>query len=102
MCAALFPPRPWAGVHNPDHGEVWTLPWRVKQAGTPAHEPRGGATVRLAGHGVRFPYVLEREMAFLAPDRLALRYRAANPAAVEAPHPWSAHPVLAGAASPAI
>jgi galactose mutarotase-like enzyme len=49
----------------------------------------------LAVHGVRFPYVFEREMKFLAPDRLALRYRATNHAAVELPYIWSAHPLFA-------
>ncbi len=98
--AGPFPTPPWAGVNNPDHGEVWALPWRVEQTGmsepaSPGTMPRRSPGVRLSVHGVRFPYLLEREMTFLAPDRLALQYRATNHASVELPYIWSAHPLFA-------
>jgi len=84
--AGPYPAAAWTGCANPDHGEVWALPWQV--------EAREDA-IRMSVHGVRFPYLLEREIAFVGPDCLALRYRVTNHAAVAMPYVWSAHPLFA-------
>ncbi len=80
------PPGPWGTVHNPAQGEVYALPWQVDEVSSSA--------AILSVHGVRFPYVLTRELSFTGPDTLRLRYRAANHCAYPFPFIWSAHPLL--------
>ena len=55
---------PWAGVKMPDHGEVWSLPWKCEIS---------GLEVRTSVHGVRFPYVLTRTVSFARANTILLR-----------------------------
>lgn len=82
--AGRYPAWPWQDVDLPDHGEVWSLPWAVRQ------EENG---LTLAVHGVRLPYRLEKRLS-LADGCLRLAYRAANPTPFALPFVWSSHPLL--------
>ncbi|MBZ5561514.1 MAG: hypothetical protein LAP13_03745 [Acidobacteriia bacterium] len=76
---------PWAGARMPDHGEVWSLPWKCEIT---------GSEVRASVHGVRFPYVLTRTLSFARPNTVLLRYRTENPSACDFPAMWAAHPLF--------
>ncbi len=79
------PDYPWEGVVMPDHGEVWTLPWRL------IPDPEAIHTVV---HGVRFPYELSRRIR-TAPRRFVIEYLARNLSGFPIRYLWSAHPLLA-------
>lgn len=67
---------PWKGTVIPDHGEVWSIPWQYEVA---------ASSVRLWVHGVRFPYVLSKEISFETPNTILLRYRVDNRCAFDFP-----------------
>ncbi|MCC7353637.1 MAG: hypothetical protein IT330_07740 [Anaerolineae bacterium] len=90
VAAGPYPREPWAGTLVPDHGEVWPLAWAAK----PDPEPEPYLRLRVAG--VRFPYVLEREIALLpAGDGIRLHYRLRNESASPFAFIWSLHALLA-------
>ncbi len=76
---------PWQGTPMPDHGEVWSLPW---------HFEMSKSSVRLWVHGVRFPYMLSKEISFESPKTVLLRYRVENNCALPFPAMWAAHPLF--------
>jgi len=76
---------PWKGTLMPDHGEVWGIPWKYEVS---------AGSVRLWVHGVRFPYVLSKQISFAAPNTLLLQYRAENTSAYPFPAMWAAHPLF--------
>ena len=49
----LYEDPPWQGVEAPDHGEVWSLPWK---------ETIDRDSLVMSVHGVRFPYRLEKRV----------------------------------------
>ncbi len=68
----------------PDHGEVWTLPWNVKE--------------RTYGFDLEvkspiFPYSLLKQI-HLKPDGIELNYEALNESDEEFPFIWTAHSLL--------
>lgn len=81
-------PYPGKGAHHgvglPDHGEAWTLPWQVEQAG------EGSLTLRLEGRVL--PYRLTRSADCPQPATLRLRYTLQNLGADPMPYLWAAHP----------
>jgi hypothetical protein len=85
-----YPEHPWAGVVVPDHGELWTLPWRTELV---------DGVLRQHSHGVRFPYAFERRIDFRGGDRLAFAYAVESHAALPFKALWSAHPMLAASAA---
>lgn len=76
---------PHQGAALPDHGEVWTLPWQVVEA--------GGGRITLVVEGPRLPYRLTRTAELTASATLQLRYTLEN-LDPEQPMPylWAAHP----------
>jgi galactose mutarotase-like enzyme len=80
----LYEDHPLSGVEAPDHGEVWTLPWE---------HTLSEASVTMRVHGVRFPYVLEKETS-LEGTRLLSRYRAVNLSGFPLDFIWAAHPLF--------
>jgi hypothetical protein len=74
---------PWKDVVMPDHGEVWTLPWKYRVE---------KGKILLSVHGVRFPYILEKQVSF---DEkclsLTLCYRATNLSPMDMPVIWCGH-----------
>lgn len=105
-----YPTGPWEGVTVPDHGELWTLPWRAEI---------DGDTLTLSVNGVRFPYRLEKRVSLEAPDAapaqwagnrdgsssgsgnggrvtaaVRLEYRLTNLSPFPLRYLWSAHPLF--------
>ena len=76
---------PWAGTKMPDHGEVWSLPWKCEIA---------GAEVHLAVHGARFPYILKKTISFEGENTILINYSAQNLSAYAFPAMWAAHPLF--------
>jgi len=75
------------GLSLPDHGEVWTLPWKVEQA------DEGKLTLSVSGPVL--PYRLTRTAEYIAPFTLQLSYRLENLGHETMPYLWSAHPQFA-------
>jgi galactose mutarotase-like enzyme len=80
-CASPFDP----AVELPDHGEVWLLPWHIREAN------RTRLTLSVTGQAL--PYVLTRT-ASLHGDRLRLDYHLKSHAALPLPFLWTAHPLF--------
>lgn len=76
---------PWKGVLVPDHGEVWSLDWEVKQ---------DDQALSLGVTGVRFPYRLTRRITLPAANQLRMDYRLQNLSDFELVYLWSAHPIF--------
>jgi hypothetical protein len=83
--ACPYPEEPWRDVEVPDHGELWTLPWRARAE---------GEELRLEVHGVRFPYHLVKRLA-LTPAGLRIGYELTNPTPFPFKWLFSAHPLFA-------
>jgi galactose mutarotase-like enzyme len=81
-----YPIGPWKGTPLPDHGEVWSIPWRARQE---------GESLRLTTYGVRLPYRLEKSIRLLGEGRTRFDYRATNLTPFPMPFLWSSHPLLA-------
>ncbi len=77
---------PWNGIKMPDHGEVWSLPWKCEIS---------GSEVRLSVHGVRFPYVLSKTVRLEQENTLLFDYSVQNLSACDFPAMWAAHPLFA-------
>ena len=89
-----FPPGPWAEVANPAQGEVFALAWQATEV------TRSRATMQV--HGLRFPYLLQREIHLAPGGRIALRYLVSNHGSLPLPLIWSAHPLLTAPAGATI
>jgi hypothetical protein len=76
---------PWAGIKMPDHGEVWSLPWKLDIC---------GSDVRTSVTSPRFPYTFTRTIKFEHANTMLLRYRVENHSAFGLPVMWAAHPLL--------
>jgi galactose mutarotase-like enzyme len=76
----------WEGAHLPDHGEVWSIPWKL--------ENTDGAAV-LSVEGTALPYHFVRSASLSAPDTLQLRYSLTNTGRKVLPYLWAAHPQFA-------
>ena len=82
----FYPVEPWRGTDVPDHGEVWSIPWRAEVKND---------CLRLVTHGVRLPYRLEKTIRLLGNGGIRFEYLAANPTPFPMPFLWSSHPLLA-------
>lgn len=77
----------FAGTELPDHGEVWSLPWRCLLEGN---------AIACTVDTVRLPLRLTRTLSMPSPDTLRLAYRADNLSGDrETPFLWAAHPQFA-------
>ena len=76
---------PWEGVHLPDHGEVWSLDWKMMVEDT---------VLNASVHGVRLPYRLSRSITLRAENQLRMDYTLENYSPFDLPYLWSAHPLL--------
>lgn len=79
-----YPDGSWAGTLLPDHGEVWTLPWRM--------EREGDAVVAMT-HGRRLPYRLEKRLRVVGESAVRIDYRATNLTGENLHVLWAAHPL---------
>lgn len=88
IVACQYPgPGPQHAVPLPDHGEVWTLPWRVEETDADV------VTVSVLGQAL--PYRLTRAMRFCGPATLQLDYTLVNLSQADTPYIWAAHPQFA-------
>ena len=85
IAACSYPEPPLADVILPDHGEVWSLPWKSEIRGE-------DLIVEVAG--VRLPYVLRRTTR-LSGSTVELEYEITNTGDQQFKYLWSAHPLFA-------
>jgi hypothetical protein len=76
---------PWQGTKMADHGEVWSLPWKLAIDRDRLH---------FAVHGVRFPYRLEKWASFKTDSTLHLEYRLTNLSPFDLDFVWAAHMMI--------
>lgn len=76
---------PWKGVELPDHGEVWSLPWNVRD---------GGGRLELFVHGVRLPYELRKAIYFISERTVRIDYEAINRSIFPMDFLWASHMML--------
>ncbi len=84
IAACSYPSEPFSGAKLPDHGEVWSLPWK--------YEMRDEELV-LEVDGIALPYSLRRT-ARLSGAALELDYEITNRSEHGFNYLWSAHPAL--------
>lgn len=77
-----YPDEPWQGVILPDHGEVWTLPWKYEI---------GRENVHLWVYGIRLPYRLEKRIT-LSDSEVKIQYKVSNNCAYPIKFIWAFHP----------
>jgi hypothetical protein len=80
--ACFYDRAPWIGVRMADHGEVWSLPWRME---------RDGESLSFSVHGVRFPYRLSKRFSFEPDGSLMIRYRLENLSPFDLGCLWAGH-----------
>ncbi|MDP9160621.1 MAG: DUF5107 domain-containing protein [Acidobacteriota bacterium] len=85
VTACRYPDGPFAGQQLPDHGDLWSMPWKFH---TTANE------VALEVRGRSLPYMLTRRMK-LEENTLLLNYQITNLSDADLRFLWSAHPLLA-------
>ncbi len=83
--ACQYPDEPFAGQQLPDHGDLWSIPWKFNST---ADE------VTLEVRGRSLPYMLTRRMK-LEENTLLLNYQITNLSDADLRFLWSAHPLLA-------
>ena len=84
MAEGRYPSYPWKDILIPDHGELWTLPWKHKVLEN---------SIYLWVYGVRFAYRLDKRVT-LDGNRLKLEYKVTNLAPFKFKYIWSAHPLF--------
>jgi hypothetical protein len=77
-------PGPYAGARLPDHGEVWSLPWRVESSDNEA--------LTLSVEGRALPYRLTRTLALHDDASVSLYYTVVNTGSHPIAALWAAHP----------
>ena len=80
-----FPVNPWLTLSNPDHGEVWSIPWNME-----IKDNELSCSVR----GIHLPYDLEKTYTFSSESGFRIDYRVNNLSDVAMPFLWAAHPLL--------
>ncbi|MEB3284528.1 MAG: hypothetical protein VKN33_04510 [Candidatus Sericytochromatia bacterium] len=90
VAQTVFPSGPWEGTPVPDHGEIWSQPWKAEPFCDGAQ-----IEVRLHTHGVRFPYRFERSIwMYEGESALRMTYAVTNLSHYPFPFIWSSHPVF--------
>ena len=82
--ACFYPGGIWDGTPLPDHGEVWTLPFKAEPVADSLH---------LSAYGVRLPYRFSKSITLYG-SRLTIDYRAENLSPFPLKHLWAAHPLF--------
>lgn len=81
-----YPDDPWKGAELPDHGELWSIPWKAQAEDNSLH---------LSAHGVRIPYRFEKWIRIPGPGRLHIHYALTNLTSFPFRYLWSSHPLIA-------
>jgi len=72
------------GTLLPDHGEVWSLPWKLEQSPSDS--------IKLSVIGKALPYKLTRTIDYINSTTLRLHYDLENLGSELMPYIWAAHP----------
>ena len=83
--AGPYPAYPWQGVHCPDHGELWALPWSLSVE---------EENLVCEAFGVRLPYRFRRTVSFAGSGTLHFDYEIENPTPFPMPSIWAFHPLF--------
>ncbi|MBX3070674.1 MAG: hypothetical protein KF883_09280 [Thermomicrobiales bacterium] len=84
--ACRYPDGPWKDADVPDHGELWSIPWRTRIEANAVHQ---------SVDGIRLPYTFSRSIELLPGPQIQLRYELRSRSSHDFPFLWSAHPLLA-------
>ena len=76
---------PWKGIVLADHGEVWSLPWKVV-----SHDEQ---MLKLSVQGIRIPYILEKTIV-LTEQGVRLDYVLSNPTPFDFDYLWGGHMMI--------
>jgi len=79
-----YPESPWKGTVCPPHGELWSQPWSFEIV---------DSSVVFLCHGVRFPYEIERRVAYESSTVLVFEYTITNRSPYPMPGIWAYHPL---------
>lgn len=74
---------PWQGAELADHGEVWSLPWKVVAADKDS--------LTMSVHGVRFPYLLKKRIALTKNAAIRFEYELTNLSPFDFEYLWAGH-----------
>lgn len=85
IASGFYPEWPWKGTHIPDHGELFTLPWKT--------EIRNDS-LNMQVYGIRFPYKFSKTI-FLDQNTVKINYELENVSPYDFKYIWSAHPLFA-------
>ena len=80
--AFYYETEPWKGVHFPDHGEVWALPWDCREA---------DGKLIFQAYGVKMPYRLTKTVFWEADGILRMDYTLENLTGFQMDYIWAAH-----------
>ena len=80
----FYEAEPWSGTEIPDHGEVWSIPWKYEIT---------EKQVKLSVEGAHFPYALQKSV-YLDKAAVHQQYRVANQSAYDFDYIWAAHPLF--------
>ncbi len=83
--AGPYPTYPWQGVHCPDHGELWALPWSLFVE---------EENLVCEAFGVRLPYRFRRTVSFAGPRTMRFDYEIENRTPFPMPGIWAFHPLF--------
>lgn len=76
---------PWEGTLLPDHGEVWSIPWRAELV---------DGKLQCDTFGVRMPYHLRKTYSFSGDNQLRIDYTVNNNSPFPMSFIWAAHPLF--------
>jgi hypothetical protein len=86
-CLPTIAPCSWQGRALPDHGEIWSAPWRVDTAAWEGGMLKTAVRLRLS------PFDIERTVE-LRENEIRLGYRLGNRGVAEEHYLWAMHPLL--------
>jgi len=82
----FYDAQPWKGILLPDHGEVWSLPWKYEV------EDDG---VAFSVDGVNLPYSLKKKVKWNDQNCLRMEYTLINNSDFDMDYIWASHMMIA-------
>ena len=76
---------PWKGTKIPDHGELWSIPWK--------HKIKENKLI-MEVYGVKFPYKIKKSIYFTGEDILRIEYELTNLSSFNFDFMWADHPMF--------
>mgnify|MGYP002344635731 FL=1 len=78
----IFPDGDFKGVHVPDHGELWSIPWGCKTE----HD-----SITLSVKGIRLPYLFQKKIRFKDDNTIRIDYSVKNLSDYSFKYLWAMH-----------